>query len=149
MSIHVLQAAKFMASHSGWRLSNLELQKMLYIAHMFHLGIHETPLVSGDFEAWDLGPVHPILYHEVKRFGADPVTEVNFPGNIEEGTEQDLLSEAVDQLSKKTGGQLVEITHWEHGAWAKNYIPGVRGRIIPMRDIIDEYRRRETASKNR
>ena len=119
MSIHVLQAAKFMASRSGWKLSNLELQKILYIAHMFHLGIHDTPLVWGDFEAWDLGPVHPILYHEVKRFGADPVTEVNFPENIEEGTEQDLLGEAVDQLSKKTGGQLVAITHWEHGAWAK------------------------------
>ena len=147
MSIYVLQAAKFMADRSGWTLSNLELQKILYIAQMFHLGRHGTSLVGGNFEAWDLGPVHPVLYHEVKRFGADPVTEINCPGGIEEGTEKELLKEAVDELSKRTGGQLVSITHWEEGAWAKNYIPGARGRIIPTEDIIDEYRHREAATK--
>ena len=146
MSINVLQAGRYMAGRSGWTLSNLELQKILYIAHMFHLGRHGTALVGGEFQAWDLGPVHPILYRKVKRFGADPVTEIDFPGNIEEGTAKDLLSEAVDELSGKTGAQLVAITHWEDGAWAKNYIPGVRGRIIPTEDIIDEYRHREAAA---
>ena len=55
MPIHVLQAAKYMADRSGWNLSNLELQKILYIAHMFHLGRHSTALVRGEFQAWDLG----------------------------------------------------------------------------------------------
>ena len=149
MSIYVLQAAKYMASRSGWILSNLELQKILYIAHMFHLGRHGTALVGGEFQAWDLGPVHPVLYRAVRQFGADPVTQIDFPGNIEEGTEKDLLSEAVDELSGKTGAQLVAITHWEDGAWAKNYKPGVRGQVIPTKDIIDEYRRREAAAKTR
>ena len=144
MSINVLQAGKYMAGRSGWRLSNLELQKILYIAHMFHLGIHDTPLVDGDFQAWDLGPVHPVLYREVKRFGADPVTDIRHPtGYVEDGTEKNLLDQAVDVLSKKTGAQLVSITHWDYGAWARNYIPGVKGRIIPQKDILDEYRKRQ------
>lgn len=146
MSVHVLQAAKFAAVRSDWTLSNLELQKIIYIAHMFHLGIYETPLVDGDFEAWDLGPVHPILYHHIKRFGAGPVTRIRSRnGDIEDGSERTLLEQAVDSLRKKTGSQLVAITHWNDGAWARNYRPGVRNRKIPQEDIIDEYRRRTAA----
>ncbi|RWO77206.1 type II toxin-antitoxin system antitoxin SocA domain-containing protein [Mesorhizobium sp.] len=66
MTLHVLSAAKHLAKQSGWSLSNLELQKILYLAHMFYLGRTGEPLVSGHFEAWDYGPVHPDLYHRVK-----------------------------------------------------------------------------------
>ena len=149
MSVHVLQAAKFVAGRSGWTLSNLALQKILYIAHMLHLGIYGRPLVKGDFQAWDLGPVHPTLYHHVKHFGAGYVTNVRYPaGSIEGDTENTILHQAVDVLSQKTGGQLVAITHWPEGAWARNYIPGARHRIIPQGDIVDEYRKREAEQKS-
>ena len=49
MSVHVLQAAKFAAGRSGWTLSNLALQKIIYVAHMLHLGTHGRPLVKGGF----------------------------------------------------------------------------------------------------
>ena len=120
-------SAKFMADRSGWTLSNLESPKIPYIAQTFHLGRHGTSLVGGDFEACDLGPVHTVLDYDVKRFGANPVTEINCPGGIEEGTEKELLKHALDELSKRTGGQLVSITHWEQGACAKNYIPRREG----------------------
>lgn len=32
MAIDVLQAAKYLAKRSGWRLTRLELQKMVYLA---------------------------------------------------------------------------------------------------------------------
>jgi len=38
MTVSASAAAKRMCERSGWTLSNLELQKLLYIAHMFHLG---------------------------------------------------------------------------------------------------------------
>ena len=37
MSIDVLQAAKYLAQKSGWDLTHLELQKMIYLAHMVFL----------------------------------------------------------------------------------------------------------------
>ncbi|MDE2991960.1 MAG: DUF4065 domain-containing protein [Chloroflexota bacterium] len=142
MTVDALAAGKRMGEHSNWQLSNLAMQKLLYIAHMYHLGLHGDPLVFGVFEAWEYGPVHPSLYHEVKTFGADPVQDIfgSVP-SIEEGTESDLLDAAVDQLSKSTA-RLVAITHWEKGAWAKCYRSGVRGISIPNDAILKEYQAR-------
>ena len=148
MPVHILAAARYLVEVSGCTLSNLVLQKILYIAHMFHLGRHESPLVSGHFEAWEYGPVHPVLYHKVKRFGADPVTEIEYPLTIKEETHQELLDEALDALGQQSGAQLISITHWKEGAWAKNYVPGVNARISDG-DILEEYNRRaEIAEEN-
>jgi uncharacterized phage-associated protein len=51
MAVSVASAAKRLCEKTGWTLSNLELQKILYIAHMFHLGETGQPLVPGHFEA--------------------------------------------------------------------------------------------------
>ena len=140
MAISILSAAKRLGEKSKWTLSNLAMQKLAYIAHMFHLGMHGgSPLVYGNFEAWEYGPVHPTLYHEVKAFGSDPVQDIflSVPP-MTEGTETVLLDSAVAQLSDSTS-RLVAITHWKDGAWAKNYIPGMKGVPIPNEDIRQEY----------
>jgi len=142
MTVPVLSAARRLASRSGWTLSNLELQKLLYLAHMFYLGrTHGDPLVPGRFEAWDYGPVHPDLYHKAKIFGSDPVEDI-FHANAElpPGPERDILDEAYDSLGHAGPGQLVNATHRPGGAWDKNYLPGVRHCIIPNDDILAEYR---------
>lgn len=133
-----------MGECSGWSLSNLEMQKLLYLSHMIHLGTNGKQLVSGHFEAWDLGPVHPVLYHKAKVFGARPVLNIfrSVPGP-QDGTEEcATLDSTMDEMSSLSGPQLVSITHWDHGAWARNYIPGERGIIIPDSHIEDEYWRR-------
>ena len=42
-------------------VTNLQLQKKLYVANMLLRGEHKTRLVHGHFEAWNYGPVHPAL----------------------------------------------------------------------------------------
>lgn len=148
MTVSVLSAAKRLAQQSGWTLSNLELQKILYLAHMFHMGRHEgAPLVPGLFEAWEYGPVHPDLYHKVKVFGADPVQNI-FSGvpDIPPGPEQEILDEAVRDLGHLGPGRLVNATHRKNGAWAINYIPGARHRAIPNSDILREYQELDNAA---
>lgn len=145
MAISVLSAAKHMGLHSQWSLSNLALQKLIYICQMLHLGQHglEKPLVYGSFEAWDYGPVHPNLYQQAKVYGADPVR--NIFRNIEDvkadSSKAGLMDRIVDSLGNDTS-RLVAITHWKHGAWAKNYQPGIRGIVIPNEDILEEYNKR-------
>ena len=143
MSVDVLRAAHFIADRADWTRTNLELQKILYLAHMVHEGTHERPLVNGDFEAWELGPVHPTLYHHVKRYGSDPVGRIRCSEDpLPKGTEKSALEETYDALASKTGSQLVAITHWDSGAWARNYVPGERRRKIPLQHIRDEYNAR-------
>ena len=142
MTVSVFAAAKRMGKKSDWSLSNLKIQKMLYIAHMFHLGRHKTPLVDGYFEAWDYGPVHPNLYHRLKIFGASPVTNIfRRDGNVpDDGTEADLIDETVTALADAPPGVLVGITHLKDGAWSKNYVSGARGIRIQNEDILEEYK---------
>src|SRR5579863_1523853 len=55
-------------------VSNLALQKLLYFAHARHLIETKRPLVSGYFEAWQFGPVHPAAYRAFKPSGDQPIT---------------------------------------------------------------------------
>lgn len=137
----VLTAAKRLAQRSEWTLSNLELQKILYLANMYYIGRTGTALVNGDFEAWDYGPVHPALYSRARVFGADPVRNIfhDIP-DLDKGPAADMLDEALEALGNLGPGKLVRATHREAGAWARNYVPGRRGNVIPFADILDEYK---------
>ena len=57
---------------SNWTLTNLELQRMLYISNMLYLGKYNKPLVKGSFQARIYGPVHVQLYERVRQYGLSP-----------------------------------------------------------------------------
>ncbi len=143
MAISSLSVAKEICRLSDWGISNLQLQKILYLAHMVYMGQQDgDPLIDGNFEAWDYGPVNPPVYHQVKAFGKKPVKNVfHSVPDIADQDLSDFLEGAVDSLSKLAPSRLVAITHDEKGAWAKNYFPG-HGAIIPNEDILAEYRMR-------
>ncbi|WP_352637249.1 type II toxin-antitoxin system antitoxin SocA domain-containing protein [Mesorhizobium sp. M0145] len=98
-------------------------------------------MVDGHFEAWEYGPVHPDLYQRLKIFGADRVDNIFYGiGDLNPGPERAILDEACRDLGKLGPGRLVNATHRKDGAWAKNYIPGMRHCVIPNADILNEYR---------
>jgi uncharacterized phage-associated protein len=146
MTVSAFAAAKRLAKRSGWTLTNLEMQKILYLAHMFYLGRTGQPLVSGEFEAWDYGPVHPSLYHRIKIYGSEPVGNVFHNTPDITGAEADILDEAYDSLGKVGASRLVRATHRPGGAWEKHYRMGERNCVMPNADILQEYR--DLDSKN-
>lgn len=54
-------------------ITHVPLQKLLYFAHGLHLVRTRRPLVSGYFEAWQRGPVHPAAYAAFKKAGSGPI----------------------------------------------------------------------------
>ena len=148
MPVPVFSAAHSICELRDWTISNLELQKILYIAHMIHLGkTGGEPLIREKFQAWEYGPVVPELYKRVRGFGSDPVRNVfHWDREVSEDTQEyESLAEASDQTQGMRPGQLVAITHWPRGAWYRTYKPGKRGIVIPNELILDEYRAREAA----
>jgi uncharacterized phage-associated protein len=105
-------AARYACRMSGWSLTNLKLQKILYIAHMVFVGRTNGQLLTDEaFEAWDFGPVLPSLYHRVKIFGDASIRDVFYDAGFIEGSpEAALLKEACDHLSSKTAGELIDHT---------------------------------------
>jgi uncharacterized phage-associated protein len=141
MAARLDTVGKYICEKSGWRISNLQLQRILYMAQMYYMGQHEgRRLVDADFEAWDYGPVAPALYHRVKDFGSGPVQDVFMHARVFRDTDERkaALDEMCADLLKRRPGELVDLTHWKYGAWAKHYSPG-KGIPIPDADIYREY----------
>lgn len=145
MAARMESVARYICERSGWTVTNLQLQKLMYLAQMIHMGRKNgSKLFEGRFQAWDYGPVEPDLYHRIKMFGASPVRNVflNALTFKEDDTRRKVMDDVCDRFLKYSGGDLVEITHWDEGAWAKHYIPKARNVTIPDEAILEEYRYR-------
>ena len=157
------------AREHGASVTPLKLQKLVYIAHGWSLGLTGEPLVMDQVpEAWQYGPVFPSLYHEFKEFGKDPITSKATDFNIGSEFSFDvvepfvpendtytwaLLRKIWDQYGKYGGVALSELTHragtpWEQ-VWSKS--GGVKNAVIPQ-DVVkrhyEELRVRNTQKRS-
>lgn len=112
----------------GVPITNLALQKLLYFVHGLHLMEVKEPLVSGYFEAWQYGPVHPAAYAAFKSAGDRPITFQANRRNVLTGEVGPLPAVADAQVRRRirqvmtlygrmTPGRLVEISHAEKAPW--------------------------------
>lgn len=143
MSIGCIQAGKELCRLSEESLTQLRMQKILYYAHMIHLGKRYAPLINNTFLAWKHGPVALGLYEHVKGWQADKIRLVAFRDIVDLGemenceTEAQSLREAYEKLKDFTAGQLVNASHSRNGAWYKTL--RMRRVEIPDDFIKDEY----------
>ena len=143
--ISVLAVARRIGMVSDWQLSHQSMQKLAYVANMFWLGKHNgRPLVSGNFEAWPIGPIHPVLYYRARIFGTRPVRDIfDFMPPMPHELADHI---GLDDLTRKWGpdeARLVAFTEWEQGAWALQQRSDAKGRpIIPNAAVAAEYKRR-------
>lgn len=115
----------------------LKLQKLVYIAHGWHLALTDgIPLVQDEkVEAWRYGPVFPSLYHEFKHFGSGRVSRkatelvaakkgmkfrLDEPVlDREDQQTRKLLNKIWDVYGEFSGVYLSEMTHAEGTPWHK------------------------------
>ena len=116
------------ADRLGIRLSNLVLQKLLYFAHGIYLMQTKTPLVSGYFEAWQHGPVHPAAYRAFKDAGRsaiafrasaqDPMTGA--PREMKTPNDPrliGLMQQVLNSYGRMPAGRLVDLSHAKDSPW--------------------------------
>lgn len=131
----VANAVLQIAETSGASLSPLKLQKLVYIAHGWHLAIKDAPLVNDEFaEAWQYGPVFPSLYHEFKKFGKGSIKDRATDFSVSDGPEFDvevvepeidrsddftwsLLNRIWETYGKHNGLTLSDLTHQSGTPW--------------------------------
>lgn len=118
-------------------MTNMKIQKLVYIAHGFSLAMLDEPLIYNHVHAFEWGPVIPVLYNCLKKYGSNPV-----PGPIE--TDEDVESLDVTDPSvhsaiirgvwakygKLTAAQLSARTHREDTPWSLTWNTNPYG-IIP------------------
>lgn len=116
------------ADQNGIAIGNLALQKLLYFAHARYLVDVKRPLVSGYFEAWKYGPVHPAAYRAFKTAGDKAITfratrQDPLTGQSEKLVLPDhqatvsLVKWVMATYGRLTPGRLVEVSHAKGSPW--------------------------------
>lgn len=118
----------------GRRLTNVELQKLLYMTQLIHVGLTGNPLFLNKMEAWDSGPTIPDAYAAYREFGDKNISTV---GTWELELLNPMSEIIVKNVMKQTEGMntkdLCRITKHQD-PWMNCYKRS-ETRIIPLKEI--------------
>jgi uncharacterized phage-associated protein len=117
-----------MGDKRGRAFTNLVLQKLLYFAHARCLVATGNPLMTGYFEAWQYGPVHPTVYQsfrdarsEIIRFRARRTDLLSGRQSIVDPPDSPIAHDhvefVVDTYGRLSVSRLVEISHARDAPW--------------------------------
>lgn len=86
----------------GKTFTQMQLQKLVYIAHGWNLAINGTPLTHDSPQAWDYGPVYKSLWAALRQYGRNPVSREILNEDYDIGAfADDPTAPAVAKLSEK------------------------------------------------
>jgi uncharacterized phage-associated protein len=104
-------------------LTNMQVQKLVYFAHGWHLALTGKPLIKDAVKAWNFGPVIPPLYNALKKYG-DKIVADMIPGHPTPdagGFEAKLIDRVMDLYGHLSGLRLSAITHLPGSPWDITY----------------------------
>lgn len=125
---------------TGVPITPLQIQKLTYFAHGWHLGFVGTPLFADTVEAWEYGPVIPAVYHAFKAYGRRPITARLYPDGkyVLSASAETVVKMTWQAFSRFDGIRLSKITHAANGPWAQITQGSPAGQAIPD-TIIESY----------
>lgn len=153
---HIANYVLDRAADENRPITQLKLQKLVYIAYGWFLALTGRRLFDDPIEAWDHGPVIPCLYHEFKNFGRYPITVRSIDFDIDrmletepqvssEDDETNLVLDRVWESYKRySGSTLRRKTHEVGSPWFKAY-DGINRHIRLDDDVIAEHYRERIA----
>ena len=125
-------------NETGYTISNLKLQKILYFVQAEFLVCTGRVCFPENIQAWDFGPVVPEVYHRYKAYGSASIPYLAGAERVRRICTEDkeIINGIVDEGSLYTANQLVEITH-NQAPWREAYMP-YRSNII-SKEAIQNY----------
>jgi uncharacterized phage-associated protein len=134
-------------------LTQMQLQKLDFIANGWNMVINGDPLIVEDAEAWAYGPVYRDLYDHTKFFGKAPIGRPITPDDSEPARvfgfqtgappyrahltdrEREVVRHVWHRYGSLTGIRLSELTHQQGTPWFETFMTqGRNARISP--DLI-------------
>lgn len=132
MAYSALEVAKYVINHehnNGREISNLRLQKLLYFVQAKVLVETGDPCFDDVMEAWDYGPVVPVVYHKYKIYGSWDIQISDVLVDIEDRI-RTFIDAMLDYCRNYPTYQLVEITH-KQDPWIQAHQRGTKSEIRP------------------
>jgi uncharacterized phage-associated protein len=134
----------FIEKHSkDGELTPMKLLKLTYIAYGWYLAItdNKKKLLNEQPVAWDLGPVFPSLYSNIKKsyekWNITKKIPLSFSENIEE-QDKTFLDKIWSLYGKHDGEYLSALTHENGTPWSEVYCKGCNS-ILEDESIFKHY----------
>lgn len=158
MDRSVAIANEFLRKPGGEALTQMQLQKLVYIAHGWNLGLLGRGLTTDEPEAWAYGPVYPDLYDHTKFFGRGAIGREITPDDDEaarffigrrsdrkqayraeiDANERSIIDQVWSRYGSLSGARLSALTHQPNTPWSMTY-DGRRNRSISSDVIRSHY----------
>jgi len=116
-------------------ITNLKLQKVLYLAQAYYLSKIGKPLFSDTIEAWEYGPVIPDVYHKFKSKGSNPIIYEEDKSSLSD-EDKEILQKIWGSFGGYSASKLVDITH-AHTPWKEAHES--KNRVISHKAIKEYY----------
>jgi uncharacterized phage-associated protein len=132
-------------------LSQMKLQKLVYIAYGWVLAVLDRELFDDPIEAWLHGPVIPSLYHEFKHCGKKGIKDRSVQFDLDTFTlktprfpDSDkqvivVLGKVWDVYKHFKASAIRDKTHEPGTPWSNVYKPSERKVILKKDDIKDHF----------
>lgn len=117
-------------------ITNLKLQKVLYLAQAFYLSKFDRPLFSDQIGAWTYGPVIPSVYHQYKDHGNSPIIEEEDKSKLSD-EDKIILNGVWGSFGGYSASKLVDITHL-HDPWREAFAS--KSKTISNDSLIKYYK---------
>lgn len=105
----------------GRSISNLKLQKILYFVQAEFLVSRKKVCFPEEIEAWDFGPVVPVVYHRYKVYGSANIPYIQTrPVSWILEEDKGIMDGIIDASARYSASKLVEITHGQK-PWQEAY----------------------------
>ena len=131
-----------LAAANGTPITQMQAQKLTYIAHGVSLGHFSKPLLTDPICAWRYGPVIPSLYNVLKHNGNNkiqyPVSVGIYDETPIDSLNDSLIKNVYDVYGKYPAETLSNFTHREGTPWSQAI--KMDSTIIPDYIIQDYYK---------
>lgn len=141
-------------------LTQMQLQKLAFIANGWNTVINDRPLIGEQPQAWDYGPVYPDLYDHTKYFGKEKIGRLITPDDDQAAKfflrsrpkaepyeanlsirEGQVVTNVWKRYGNMTGIALSRLTHQPGTPWYETFNNDGKNEPIPLELIADHYRR--------
>ena len=159
MDRSVAIANEFLRKPGGAVLTQMQLQKLVYMSHGWKLGLTGQPLTTDEPEAWAYGPVYPDLYDHTKYFGRGAIGREITPDDDEaarffipggrgarppyranlDPNERQIVDHVWSRYGRLSGARLSSLTHQPNTPWSQTYDVARNNRVIPTETIRQHY----------
>jgi uncharacterized phage-associated protein len=144
-----------LAKQQNKTLTQMQLQKLTYIAHGWNLAISGASLTNDAPEAWDYGPVYRELREALRRYGSESVdrkiryldfdrglfynkSNEEVEGNFSD-SEQKIIGKVFEIYGDFRAFQLSALTHKDGTPWQKTYHNSGRNSEIKAEEIKEHF----------